>query len=94
MLLPTPLAVEREHPERVVALKATGATEINSRACGEQRPNGIIDYLQFYGILPMKSENDGETFQLNPQFTEEMMGFPSMWTTRSGVFYRTTTRLH
>ena len=119
MLLPTPLAVEREHPERVVALKATGATQINSRANGEQRPNGIIDFLQFYDLLPtpntgcyrnagnstdfwenrkvknrqmdicmwvydaLKDEpaaKDGKYFRLNPLFTEEMMGFPLMWT--------------
>ena len=51
-LLPTPIAVEREHPERVAALKATGATKINSRNNGEQRPNGMIDFMQFYGLLP------------------------------------------
>ena len=52
LLLPTPLVVEREHPERVEALKATGATRINSRANGEQRPNGLIDFMQFYDMLP------------------------------------------
>ena len=52
LLLPTPLVVEREHPERVQALKATGATRINSRANGEQRPNGLIDFMQFYEMLP------------------------------------------
>ena len=52
LLLPTPLAVEREHPDRVAALKATGADRINSRANGEQRPNGLIDFMQFYGMLP------------------------------------------
>ena len=51
-MLPTPIAVEREHPERVTALKATGATKINSRNNGEQRPNGMIDFMQFYGLLP------------------------------------------
>jgi len=51
-LLPTPIAVEREHPERVTALKAAGATKINSRANGEQRPNGMIDFMQFYDLLP------------------------------------------
>jgi hypothetical protein len=51
-LLPTPIAVEREHPDRVAALKATGATKINSRNNGEQRPNGMIDFMQFYDLLP------------------------------------------
>ena len=119
MLLPTPLVVEREHPERVEALKATGADRINSRANGEQRPNGIIDFLRFYDLLPtpnagcyrnsgsstdfwenrkdknrqmdicmwvydaLKEEpaaKDGNYFRINPLFTEEMMGFPLMWT--------------
>lgn len=165
MLLPTPLVVEREHPDRVVALKAAGATQINSRVNGEQRPNGIIDFMQFYDLIPtpvamdwkgpegseykeMRGEDaprqsmslpgllmrmekvqtekyggmlptptstewkgtfgpdsvnshnrdfllrslptvigiygknsDGSTSQLSPLFTEEMMGFPYLWTT-------------
>ena len=121
MLLPTPLVVEREHPERVEALRATGATKINSRANGEQRPNGIVDFMNFYGMLPTPTatdnphptgridehgrqwtenakashsmgvadvvttlanqEQDGSPFRLSPLFTEEMMGFPFLWTT-------------
>ena len=122
LLLPTPLVVEREHPERVEALKATGATRINSRANGEQRPNGLIDFMQFYDMLPTPTTDifknagiseaawekriadgrqedvvmavykkykeadmldaviDGKAFRLSPLFTEEMMGFPLMWT--------------
>ena len=52
LLLPTPLAVEREHPERVENLKAAGATRINSRVNGDHRPNGLIDFMQFYDLLP------------------------------------------
>ena len=120
LLLPTPLAVEREHPERVEALKATGATRINSRANGESRPNGLLDFMNFYDMLPTPNtgvycnsggseefwenrkekgrqtdiamavydwakennvESDGGIFRLSPLFTEEMMGFPLMWTT-------------
>ena len=159
LLLPTPLVVEREHPERVEALKNMGATRMNSRANGEQRPNGIIDFMNFYNLLPTprsntvngcdlnneklaernkwnleevvakmniamkekygglmptptstewkgtfspetveshnrdfllrslptvigvyKKNTDGGTSQLSPLFTEEMMGFPLMWT--------------
>ena len=58
MLLPTPLSVEREHPERVEALKAAGATQINSRANGEQRPNGLMDFMQFYDLLPTPVTTD------------------------------------
>ena len=114
MLLPTPLVVEREHPDRVVALKAAGATQINSRVNGEQRPNGIVDFMSFYNLLPTPRSNvvngcdlnnpklaerhksnleeevakavvsqdseDGRPSRLSPLFTEEMMGFPLMWT--------------
>ena len=124
--------VEREHPDRVVALKAAGATQINSRVNGEQRPNGLIDFMQFYDLLPTVQMQDyntgisqeakaaklerykdkgvipsgtymlrqmaiegklpkpdgmdvpetdgGNTSRLSPLFTEEMMGFPLMWT--------------
>jgi len=51
-LLPTPTAIQREHPERVEALQETGATSMFSRANGEARPNSIIDHLQFHGMLP------------------------------------------
>jgi hypothetical protein len=59
MILQTPLVVEREHPERVENLKAAGATRINSRVNGEQRPNGIIDFMQFYDMLPTPIAWDG-----------------------------------
>ena len=58
LLLPTPLVVEREHPDRVIALKEAGATRINSRANGEQRPNGLIDFMQFYDVLPTPTARD------------------------------------
>ena len=116
MLLPTPLAVEREHPERVKALKETGAKQMQSRVNGKDRPNGLIDFMNFYDMLPTPNagvyrnsggseefwenrkqkdvamavydwakennvESDGGFFRLSPLFTEEMMGFPLMWTT-------------
>ena len=68
-LLPTPLVVEREHPERVEALRATGATKINSRANGEQRPNGIVDFMNFYGMLPTPQTTDYNT-GLSPEAKE------------------------
>ena len=69
MLLPTPLVVEREYPERVEALRATGATKINSRANGEQRPNGIVDFMNFYGMLPTPQTTDYNT-GLSPEAKE------------------------
>ena len=55
-LLPTPTSVQREHPERVQALKATGAETMMSRNNGENRPNSILDHMNFYGMLPTPRE--------------------------------------
>jgi hypothetical protein len=68
-LLPTPTSVQREHPERVDALKATGAQTMFSRANGEQRPNSIIDHLHFHGMLPtpMASDNGDKVTGLENQ---------------------------
>ena len=60
-LLPTPLAVEREHPDRVDALKAKGATQINSRVNGELRPNGIMDFMNFHGMLKTPCAMDADS---------------------------------
>jgi hypothetical protein len=57
-LLPTPTAVQRDHPERVEALKATGATTMMSRLNGENRPNSILDAMNFYGMLPTPTAMD------------------------------------
>ena len=57
-LLPTPTAVQRDHPERVEALKATGAFTMMSRKNGENRPNLILDALNFYGLLPTPTASD------------------------------------
>ena len=45
----------------MVNLKAAGATRINSRVNGEQRPNGIIDFMQFYDMLPTPNACDYNT---------------------------------
>ncbi len=57
-LLPTPTAIQREHPDRVQALQETGATSMFSRANGEARPNSILDHLQFHGMLPTPTAMD------------------------------------
>jgi hypothetical protein len=56
-LLPTPTAIQREHPERVQALQETGATTMFSRANGEARPNSILDHLQFHKMFPTPTTN-------------------------------------
>ena len=60
-LLPTPLVTEVEHRKRVKDLKATGATEFCSRANGETRPNGLMDYLRFRDMLPTPNTTDYNT---------------------------------
>lgn len=59
-LLPTPIASgDICHPERVARLKASGAETMASRKMGASRPNGIMDYMMFHGILPTPTANDG-----------------------------------
>ena len=63
--------MEREHPDRVENLKAAGATRINSRVNGEQRPNGLIDFMQFYDMLPTPRANQVNGCDLdNPKLAE------------------------
>lgn len=53
-LLPTPIASDIHHAERVQKLKESGAETMASRKLGANRPNrpnGIIDYLDFNGML-------------------------------------------
>lgn len=38
--------------------------------------DSVVDY-----VTQKCADKDGETFRLSPLFTEEMMGFPLMWTT-------------
>jgi hypothetical protein len=52
VMLPTPTAIQRDHPERVEGLKAKGAKTMRSRVNGDARPNSILDALNFHGMLP------------------------------------------
>ena len=51
MLLPTPLATEIHHPERVRKWKQAHAPSLHSQLNGEKKPNGLSDFLDFYGML-------------------------------------------
>lgn len=51
MLLPTPLATEIHHPERVHKWKQAHAPSLHSQLNGEKKPNGLSDFLDFYGML-------------------------------------------
>ena len=81
-MLPTPIATDISHKRRVSELKETGAQTMASRANGANRPNGLSDFIDFYDVEETTpAESDGETSRLSPLFTEEMMGFPFLWTT-------------
>ena len=141
MLLPTPVATEIHHAERVRKWKTVNLPSPRAQIAGEKNPNGLTDFLDFYGILPESMpENPGQedtdgnnleesilewlaegqvmptptardwkgaptlenlkkrgkipqknslpdffartgkSFQLNPLFVAEMMGFPPGWT--------------
>lgn len=140
MLLPTPVATEIHHAERVRKWKTVNLPSPRAQIAGEKNPNGLTDFLDFYGILPEPMpENPGQedtdgnnleesilewlaegqvmptptardwkgaptlenlrkrgkipqknslpdffartgkSFQLNPLFVAEMMGFPPGW---------------
>ena len=118
MLLPTPVATEIHHAERVRKWKSMNLSSPHAQIAGEKNPNGLTDFLDFYGILPepipdnteptptardwkgapslenlkkrgkIPQKNSlpdffartGKSFQLNPLFVAEMMGFPPDWT--------------
>lgn len=49
ILLPTPLATEIHHPERVHKWKQAHAPSLHSQLKGEKKPNGLSDFLDFTG---------------------------------------------
>ena len=57
-LLPTPMATDVYHPERVRNLKDAGAETMASRKNGSNRPNGLMDFMDFYGMLPTPTMRD------------------------------------
>lgn len=66
-LWPTPTSVQRDHPERVIKLKATGAKTMMSRAAGENRPNSILDAAMFTGLIPTPRANKVNGCNLNSE---------------------------
>ena len=51
ILLSTPLATEIHHLERVHKWKQAHAPSLHSQLNGEKKPNGLSDFLDFYGML-------------------------------------------
>jgi hypothetical protein len=57
-MLPTPIASDIHHAERVQKLKELGAQTMASRKNGANRPNGLMDYMDFNGMLPTPATRD------------------------------------
>ena len=58
-LLPTPMSTEVRHERRVKELKEAEGKTFHSRANGETRPNGLMDFLDFHGMLLTPRASDG-----------------------------------
>ncbi len=73
-LLPTVTSVQRDHPDRVEKLKATGAKTMMSRKAGEERPNSILDAVSFYGLLPTPMAQSRKTDEEKTLKRKEIYG--------------------
>ena len=60
MLLPTPVATEIHHAERVRKWKSVNLSSPHAQIAGEKNPNGLTDFLDFYGILPEPIPDNAE----------------------------------
>ena len=58
MLLPTPLATEIHHLERVHKWKQAHVPSLHSQIDREKKINGLSDFLDFYGMLPTPVASD------------------------------------
>ena len=59
-LLPTPMSTEVRHEQRVKELKEAGKTNFRSREKGQSGANGLMDYMDFHGMLPMPEATNGK----------------------------------
>ena len=74
-LLPTPIATDISHKQRVDDLKQAGGQTMASRANGANRPNGLSDFIRFYEIMPTPRSNVVVKLNLdNPKLAERHKG--------------------
>ena len=73
MLLPTPVATEIHHAERVRKWKSESLPSPHVQIAGEKNPNGLTDFLDFYGILPESLPNDPEEEDMNENNLEKII---------------------
>ena len=57
-LLPTPMATDIHHGNRVKKMKEDGKTSLRQREKGEAGANGLMDYLDFHNMLPTPTTTD------------------------------------
>lgn len=57
-LLPTPMATDIHHAERVAELKKRGAKGLRCLDKGEAGANGLTDWMDFHGMLPTLTARD------------------------------------
>lgn len=57
-LLPTQMATDIHHAERVAELKKRGAKGLRCRDKGEAGANGLTDWMDFLGLLPTPTASD------------------------------------
>ena len=69
-LLPTPCAKEATKYTKTFNPNSQMGKGLTALACSEMLPTPAV-----------RKKTSGKTSQLNPLYVEEMMGFPSMWTT-------------
>lgn len=60
-LLPTQMATDIHHAERVAELKKRGAKGLRCRDKGEAGANGLTDWMDFHGLLPTPTASDKYT---------------------------------
>lgn len=60
-LLPTPMATDIHHAERVAELKKRGAKGLRCRDKGEAGANGLTDWMDFHGLMPTPTASDKYT---------------------------------
>ena len=75
-LLPTPMSTEVRHGQRVKELKEAGGDTFHSRKNGETRPNGLMDYMDFHGMLPTPEATNGKhtTFPASQKYRHGLVG--------------------
>ena len=64
-LLPTPTSTDIHHAERVKSLKDAGAETMASQRNGSNRPNGLMDFMDFHEMLPTPVAMDAGSGRIN-----------------------------